>query len=176
MQADHAGYNNQIHSKSGPEIASSSQILLVEYYPKISGFMSGMFENNIFTLIQKTLDFRTQRQDLLTSNIANKDTPGYKAEDMVFEKSLEKALHAEEPGLLKTTNSRHFDGRNTPPLKLVQAQRIHSASPFPDFDGNTVDLDREMAKMAENQLMYNASIRMLTHQFRMLKTAITEAR
>ncbi len=97
--------------------------------------MSGMFENNIFTLIQKTLDFRTQRQDLLTSNIANKDTPGYKAEDMVFEKSLEKALHAEEPGLLKTTNSRHFDGRNTPPLKLVQAQRIHSASPFPDFDG-----------------------------------------
>ena len=95
---------------------------------------------------------------------------------MVFEKSLEKALHAEEPGLLKTTNSRHFDGRNTPPLKLVQAQRIHSASPFPDFDGNTVDLDREMAKMAENQLMYNASIKMLTHQFRMLKTAITEGR
>ena len=37
MQADHAGYNNQIHSKSGPEIASSLQILLVEYYPKISG-------------------------------------------------------------------------------------------------------------------------------------------
>jgi len=52
--------------------------------------MSGMFENNIFTLIQKTLDFRTQRQDLLTSNIANKDTPGYKAEDMVFEKVLKR--------------------------------------------------------------------------------------
>ena len=45
--------------------------------------MSGMCENKLFTLIQKTLDFRTQRQDLLTSNIANKDTPGYKAEDMV---------------------------------------------------------------------------------------------
>ena len=57
--------------------------------------MAGMFDNNIFTLVQKTLDFRTQRQDLLASNIANKDTPGYKAEDMVFQKSLEKALHAE---------------------------------------------------------------------------------
>ena len=45
-----------------------------------------MFESKIFTLLHKTLDFRTQRQDLLTSNIANKDTPGYKAEDMVFEK------------------------------------------------------------------------------------------
>ena len=89
--------------------------------------MAGMFDNNIFTLVQKTLDFRTQRQDLLASNIANKDTPGYKAEDMVFQKSLEKALHAEEPGFLKTTNPRHFDGRNTPPLKLVEAQRINLA-------------------------------------------------
>ncbi len=128
-----------------------------------------MFDSSIFTLLHKTLDLRTKRQDLLTSNIANKDTPGFKAEDMVFEKSLEKALHAEEPGLLKTTDARHFDGRNTPPLELVEGQRIHSASPYPD-------LDREMAKMAENQLMYNASIRMLTHQFRMLKTAITEGR
>ena len=135
-----------------------------------------MFDNKIFTLLQKTLDFRTQRQDLLASNIANKDTPGFKAEDMVFEKSLEKALHAEEPGPLKTTDVKHFDGRNTPALELVKAQRIHSASPFPDFDGNTVDLDREMAKMAENQLMYNASIRMLSHKFKMLKTAITEGR
>ena len=59
-----------------------------------------MFNSKIFTLLHKTLDFRTQRQDLLTSNIANKDTPGYKAEDMVFEKSLEKALHADKPGLL----------------------------------------------------------------------------
>ena len=63
-----------------------------------------MFDNNIFTLLQKTLDFRTQRQDLLASNIANKDTPGFKAEDLVFERSLEKAMHAEEPGPLKTTN------------------------------------------------------------------------
>ncbi|RZO45250.1 MAG: flagellar basal body rod protein FlgB [Proteobacteria bacterium] len=163
-------------AESGPEIASSSSHKLEKLTTQQELFMAGMFDNNIFTLVQKTLDFRTQRQDLLASNIANKDTPGYKAEDMVFQKSLEKALHAEEPGLLKTTNPRHFDGRNTPPLKLVEAQRINSASPFPDFDGNTVDLDREMAKMAENQLMYNASIRMLTHQFRMLKTAITEGR
>ncbi len=138
--------------------------------------MAGIFGNKIFSLAQKSLDFRTQRHDLLSSNIANKDTPGYHAEDMVFEKSLQKALHADEPGLLQTTNSKHFDGRNTPPIDQVEAQRIQSASPFPDFDGNTVDLDREMAKVAENQLMYNATIRMLTHQFRMLKTTITEGR
>ena len=82
-----------------------------------------MFNSKIFTLLHKTLDFRTQRQDLLTSNIANKDTPGYKAEDMVCEKSLEKALHADEPGLLNIKDPRHFDGRNTPPLEMVKGQR-----------------------------------------------------
>ena len=123
--------------------------------------MSGLFGNNIFTIAQKSLDFRTSRHDLLASNVANKDTPGYQAEDLVFGASLEKALQAEQPGPLKQTDSRHFDGRNTPPLNEVEAQRILSASPYPDFDGNTVDLDREMAKIAENQLMYNATLRML---------------
>ncbi|GIT62501.1 MAG: hypothetical protein Ct9H300mP21_00470 [Pseudomonadota bacterium] len=60
-------------------------------------------------------------------------------------------------GLLKTTNSRHFDGA-TPAAETGFRHRNSQASPFPDFYGNTVDLDREMAKMAENQLMYNASI------------------
>ena len=63
-----------------------------------------------------------------------------------------------------------------PPLNEVEAQRILSASPYPDFDGNTVDLDREMAKIAENQLMYNATLRMLAHKFRGLKSAIAEGR
>ena len=46
--------------------------------------MSGLFGNNIFTIAQKSLDFRTSRHDLLASNVANKDTPGYQAEDLVF--------------------------------------------------------------------------------------------
>ena len=138
--------------------------------------MSGLFGNNIFTIAQKSLDFRTSRHDLLASNVANKDTPGYQAEDLVFRASLEKALQAEQPGPLKQTDSRHFDGRNTPPLNEVEAQRILSASPYPDFDGNTVDLDREMAKIAENQLMYNATLRTLAHKFRGLKSAIAEGR
>ena len=136
--------------------------------------MSGLFGNNIFTIAQKSLDFRTSRHDLLASNVANKDTPGYQAEDLVFRASLEKALQAEQPGPLKQTDSRHFDGRNTPPLNEVEAQRILSASPYPDFDGNTVDLDREMAKIAENQLMYYATLMMLALKFRGLKSAIAE--
>jgi flagellar basal-body rod protein FlgB len=77
---------------------------------------------------------------------------------------------------LKVTDERHLDGNDAPLLDTIGGQRIHSATPLADFDGNTVDLDKEMAKMAENQLMYNASIRMLSHQFRMLKTAISETK
>ena len=134
----------------------------------------GFLNTKMMTLMEKTLNFRTQRHELLASNVANKDTPRYQAQDLVFEKALDKALDADVPGLLRTTNPLHMDGNNTPPLELVKAQRINSSAPFVGFDGNTVDLDREMAKIAENQLMYNASTRMLSHQFRMLKTAISE--
>ncbi len=137
--------------------------------------MAGFLNTKIMTMLEKTLDFRSQRHDLLASNVANKDTPGYHAQDMVFEKNLEKALHADEPGALRTTDPLHMDGNDTPPLDLVQARRITSAAPFVGFDGNTVDLDREMAKIAENQLMYNATTRMINHQFKMIKTVIAES-
>ena len=135
-----------------------------------------LFNDTAQLLAQKTLDLRTERHKLLSSNVANLDTPGYQAEDLVFENSLVAALEAETPGLLKVTDERHLDGNDAPLLDTIEGQRIHSATPLADFDGNTVDLDKEMAKMAENQLMYNASIRMLSHQFRMLKTAISETK
>ena len=138
--------------------------------------MAGIFATKTMTMLEKTLNFRNQRHELLVSNIANKDTPGYQAEDLVFEKALGKALDADLPGLMKMTNAKHFDGRNTPPIERVNAERIRSASSNVAFDGNTVDLEKEMAKLAENQLMYNAATRMVAHQLRQLKTAITEGK
>ena len=136
--------------------------------------MTSIFNNKIFILAQKSLDFRVKKHNLHSSNIANKDTPQYKAEDLIFESSLKKAFHSDKPGPLRKTRNIHFNGNQTMPLREVQAQRILSSSPFPDFNGNTVDLDREMAKLAENQLMYNASLRMLAHKFKGLKNAISQ--
>ena len=72
--------------------------------------MSGLFGNNIFTIAQKSLDFRTSRHDLLASNVANKDTRVIRQRTSSSRASLEKALQAEQPGPLKQTDSRHFDG------------------------------------------------------------------
>ncbi|MBI4083393.1 MAG: flagellar basal body rod protein FlgB [Candidatus Lambdaproteobacteria bacterium] len=133
--------------------------------------MSGLFDSQI-RLIERSLDFRAQRNALLSSNIANVETPGYKSRDLVFEKALGEALHHREPGPLRVTNPRHMDGNPHTPLELVKPHLIHAATPVGSVDGNTVDLEREMAKLGENQLAYQALSTMISHKFANLKNAI----
>ncbi|PCI23133.1 MAG: flagellar basal body rod protein FlgB, partial [SAR324 cluster bacterium] len=115
-----------------------------------------LFDKNL-TLLSKSLSLRTKRNAMIASNIANRETPGYRAQDLVFEKQLNNALHSDRPGPLRVSNSRHFDGMDRQPLEQVEGTQINSFNPDPRMDGNTVDIDKEMAKLAENQLMYQAS-------------------
>jgi flagellar basal-body rod protein FlgB len=135
--------------------------------------MAGLFDRDI-TLLELSLDFRAHRNNLLAGNIANIETPGYKAKDLVFEKALGNALKAQEPGPMVTTHPRHMDGRNATPLERVQPQAILSANPVGSVDGNSVDLEREMAKLAENQINYQALAQMISHKFLQLRTVIRE--
>lgn len=135
--------------------------------------MAGIFDRDI-SLLERSLEFRSKRNNLLAGNIANIETPGYKAKDLVFEQALGKALKSQEPGPLNTTNPRHLDGRNATPLSLVQARTIQSANAVGSVDGNSVDLEREMAKLAENQINYQALAQMISHKFLQLRTAIRE--
>ncbi len=132
-----------------------------------------LFDNR-FTMLEKSLDFRTRRNALLGANVANLETPGYKAKDLVFEKALGNAMRAHEPGPLRVTNPRHMDGRPLIPLDLVKPQVIRTASAEASLDGNTVNLETEMAKLAENQLAYQALTRMISGRFQALKTALGE--
>ncbi len=132
-----------------------------------------LFDKHL-TLLERSIDLRVKRNDLLASNVANQETPGYRAQDLVFEKQLDKALYSDEPGPLKTTDPRHFDGMQREPLETVEGDRINSFNPDPRMDGNTVNLDNEMAKLAENQLMFQAMTKAINWKFRMLKSAITD--
>ncbi len=127
-----------------------------------------------FSLLGKSLDFRAKRNSLLAGNLANVETPGYKAKDMVFEKALGKAMHSLEPGPLKVSHPNHNDGHFPLPVHQVSATVIETATPDASLDGNTVDLETEMAKLAENQLMFNGLVQMMGHKFRLLKMAIRE--
>lgn len=132
-----------------------------------------LFDKNL-AMLQKSLELRTRRNSILAANVANRETPGYRSQDLVFEKELNHALHSDKPGPLNVTDSRHFDGVQREPIEQVSGTQINSFNPDPRMDGNTVDLDKEMAKLAENQLMYQAGVRAVNWKFRLLKSAIME--
>lgn len=114
-----------------------------------------------FRLLEQLIQFTSARHGVLTSNIANADTPGYKAKDVSFNKTLNDELE------LATTNAGHTrTGGGISPLN------IETISANAWADGNTVELDMEVAKMTENSMLFQAGLSMLSTRIRMFKNAI----
>lgn len=122
---------------------------------------------------ETALSLRAQRQQLLASNIANADTPNYKARDVDFSKALEGALAARAsettPGLTKTSTV-HLSGTgNTGP---GGAPLLYRSVQQGSVDGNTVDMDVERNQFADNGIRYEAGLTMISAQIKGLLTAI----
>jgi flagellar basal-body rod protein FlgB len=109
----------------------------------------------------QALNLRAQRQQVLASNIANADTPGYKARDFDFKAAL--AMAVAQPATSVTS------GGQAP---APQPELLYRSVIQPSIDGNTVDMDVERAQFAQNTVHYEANITMLTHQIRMMLAAI----
>ncbi len=116
----------------------------------------------------KALLVRSRRNELLASNIANADTPGFKARDIDFRKVLSDAA-SDGPGLQRT-HGRHLD--TGAPSGIEGAELLYRVPAQPSLDGNTVDPDLEKAAFAENALRYNASLTFLDRKFRGLMLAL----
>ena len=123
-----------------------------------------------FDFPTQTLKLRGFRQQLLASNIANADTPNYKAVDINFEQEL-KRITGQRAGSLKldTTNLNHQQSRSG---NALGAHVQYRTDVQPNIDGNTVNLDVERAKLAENAFRYENTVRGISSQFRGLLTAI----
>ncbi|HOM28887.1 MAG TPA: flagellar basal body rod protein FlgB, partial [Deltaproteobacteria bacterium] len=97
--------------------------------------------------ITEHMNYRTYRQEVISGNIANVNTPGYKAKEALFDRELRSRLH------LVATNPAHLKASRSEPLYTTVVDpyaRIGN-------DGNTVDIDREMMKLNQNHLLYSAS-------------------
>jgi flagellar basal-body rod protein FlgB len=127
-----------------------------------------------YSLLSKVLDLRSQRHTLVSSNIANADTPDYKAVHINFEDELEKMMPTEDKLRLKTTNENHIP-RYTD-IKNIRPSVVQETTQTQRADGNTVDMDKEIVKMSKNQLMYNAISQILGKKFRGLYNAIREVK
>lgn len=135
--------------------------------------------NQIDTTLQfhaDALNLRAQRQQLLASNIANADTPGYKARDVDFRKAMQELLSGRVTGApLARTASAHL----APGSGSASGGAAASAGPVlfrsavqPSLDGNTVDMDVERAQFAENAIHYEANLMILNSQLKSLLSAI----
>jgi flagellar basal-body rod protein FlgB len=126
-------------------------------------------------MLEKLLDFQSQRHNIISTNIAHADTPGYKGHDLRFSDELKKAAGTRGSIPLRRTNERHLP-LGVSRLKEVKGRLVPCSDAANRLDGNTVDLDKEMAKLAENSLYYNSAARILSRKMRSIRTAITEVR
>ena len=132
--------------------------------------MKTLFDNSI-QFHQTALNLQAQRQQLLASNIANADTPNYKARDIDFRAALQGALTgAQERVALATTQPGHHGSGPDTLLQQLTGYRTELQSAV---DGNTVSMDVERAAFAENALHYEASVTFINGMLRSMNTAIT---
>jgi len=119
-----------------------------------------------------SLKYRQLRQELIASNIANAETPGYKAKKIDFEEALARALDTDDQMSMKVTDGKHFNVGNGG-FKNLQPEIVETDDGIVSQDGNTVDRDKELAEMAENKIMYDASVQLLNKKLGLLKYAIS---
>jgi flagellar basal-body rod protein FlgB len=120
---------------------------------------------------EKALGFRAQRAEVLANNIANADTPHYKARDLDFAAVLaeQSAKHSRAPVSLNRTDGRHIPGEgiSSGEAGLLYRNPLHAA-----IDQNTVDLQIEQSNYAENAVHFQASFTMLNSKFKGLISAL----
>ena len=119
------------------------------------------------------LDVRARRTELIANNLANADTPGFKARDMDFRAAMARAAGEQTTGgvHLTTTQAGHIGGAAS--ADATASPDLKYRTPLaPALDGNTVDTQLEQAAFAENAVRYQATLTFLNNKFRGLLTAI----
>ena len=124
--------------------------------------MADLFDKTTRALGQ-SLSLRQTRQNVISANIANAETPGYQAKKMDFEDALSRALATEGQG-----------GVAENAINRVGAEIYENPDAEMSNDGNTVNVDKEMASLAENSFAYKAAIQLINKKMAALKYAATD--
>ena len=131
-----------------------------------------------FNFHQQALGLRQQRHQVLAANIANADTPNYKARDIDFASELKKAVDGSQAqqqngGLaLARTSDRHLAGEGPAWQGAESADLLYRIPDQPSLDGNTVDMDRERTQFADNAVRYQAALTIMNRRIQGLKNAM----
>lgn len=131
--------------------------------------------DDAFRFQQQALGLLSRRQDILASNIANADTPGYKARDIDFTQQLKAAMEnnamAKSPVSLSLTSNKHIEGKARP---FDDSQLLYRVPDQPSVDGNTVDMDRERVNFADNAVKYQSGLTFLGADIKKMMTVLSQ--
>jgi flagellar basal-body rod protein FlgB len=139
--------------------------------------VDGIIGSSTINILERTLDASSLRHKVISNNIANVDTPGFKRSNVLFEEKLKLALEGTGQGKIAgyITNTKHIPIGYTmetlvnPEVKLQNDTSLRN-------DGNNVDIDVEMAHLAENTLWYQALTQQISGKFSSLKSVINGGR
>ena len=132
-----------------------------------------LFSDPTTALIKRSMQAQLKRAEVISSNLANVETPKYQRVDIDFKTALRQASSGEKTIRLETTHPRHIRPVNSEEEKFeiridhTKSQRV---------DGNNVDLDKEMSNLAETQLMYEAAILMLQKKGALVRNVIDRSK
>jgi flagellar basal-body rod protein FlgB len=130
----------------------------------------GIF-NKTISLLERSLDLRSLNHRVLASNIANMDTPNYKAFELIVAEEMQRNPESDPKIPFVRTHSNHL-----PRLRESADLLTLKAAKAPDFnlrgDGNTVNIERTMGNLAKNTLLYNTAVQLISKKFSGLKNVI----
>lgn len=119
--------------------------------------------------------FREMRQEIISSNIANAEVPGFKSKRLDFEKALARALDVDGHLTMKVEDEKHFDV-GSGGFDNLQPELYEDPNGVVSENGNTVDVQEEMALMAENKIMYDALVQLMNKKLGLMKYTINSER
>lgn len=137
--------------------------------------MSNALFDKTTQALSTSLNMRLLRHNVISSNVANAETPGYHAKKLDFEEALARALDIDGIRGMSTSSGDHFAVGGSGPSK-VGPEIYDNPEGAINNDRNTVDLEKEMSSLAENTIMYKAALSLINKKLAALRYAASDGR
>lgn len=133
--------------------------------------LSGLFQSTTIPVLEQVVNFAQERHEILATNLANIDTPGYRVRDLsteAFQQHLGRAI--EDRGRRQISPTAHYS--TAPHADLSEVRE--SLKDILYHDDSNVSIERQVAEITKNQTQHNLALAVMNSQFRLLHAAISE--
>ena len=140
--------------------------------------IDGIFASEIYQVLEKSLNAASLQHQMISNNISNVDTPGYKRSEVVFQSKLDAVLGLKDKEYLPLTitDKNHISIVPNLTINDINPEIIVNNETSSRNDGNNVDIDSEMSKLAENTAYYSSLAQLTSLKLGTLQSVITDGR